>query len=494
MKRLVRVTGLVITLVSLILVQTNLSFASASQQTFAPPILVVNTSFLNVRTGPSASFSVATTVVGGTELPVLGAAGDNTWYQVSTPVGVGWVNIEFTVPRGDFRNVPLVSVDTQPNAPVIIDAGNNNAGAVVAAPATTTTANQPVAASNTIIYRGAVNQTTNAYASPSVGAVVNLTLYDANNDTDYPIVDAISGWVALDLPQVGVSWIEENKVIIRLARTTERDVVVINVGTVGFDLSPGQVASGPSVLSEGTEAYLLNITPDAQKVEIQLADGTTGFVPFSAVRTRTGTTTDENPIPVTNAPASQAPTTGPGPIVDTSLGQGGGPNNTGVFAAPSPQLNRSVVVVNTSFLNIRSGPGSIYTQVFTARGGSQFEVLGIASDGVWFLVAGPFGQGWVNNEFVVFRGDIASVPIIRDAAGVVSTPIAVIGSSAQLYAAPGTNFGLLGTVPGPVEAPIVARTSDFQWVQINTSAGFGWVLASQVTIRGDANLIPVVTG
>jgi uncharacterized protein YraI len=158
-----------------------------------------------------------------------------------------------------------------------------------------------------------------------------------------------------------------------------------------------------------------------------------------------------------------------------------------------PVTQPGIVVVNTSFLNVRSGPGAQYTSVFTARGGSEFAVLGIASDGVWFLVQGPFGQGWVNNEFTIFRGNIESVPIIRDAAGVLNTPVAVVGSSAQLYAAPGTNFGLLGAIAGPVEAPIVARTENFEWIQINTSAGFGWVLTSQVTVRGDAALIPVIS-
>ena len=76
---------------------------------FERPILVVNTSFLNVRSGPGVEYGVLVTVVGGTELPVLGVAADQVWYQVATDGGPGWVNIEFTLPRGDFSNVPLVT-------------------------------------------------------------------------------------------------------------------------------------------------------------------------------------------------------------------------------------------------------------------------------------------------------------------------------------------------------------------------------------------------
>src|SRR5262249_38373051 len=91
------------------LVLSPVAMADEAQQTFVAPRLVVNTSFLNVRTGPGIQYAVLITEVGGTELPVLGRASDNVWFQVSTVIGVGWVNIQFTVPRGSFDNVPVIS-------------------------------------------------------------------------------------------------------------------------------------------------------------------------------------------------------------------------------------------------------------------------------------------------------------------------------------------------------------------------------------------------
>lgn len=403
MKYVVRTVGLILILVSLMWVQTTPTQAAPDEQTFATPILVVNTSFLNVRTGPSANFSVLTTVVGGTELPVLGTAGDEVWYQVSTAIGVGWVNIEFTIPRGDFTNVPLVTVTTQPSTQTIIDVpGATQAGSVPA----------PNTATATGVSLATPNQPVNAYQFPTLASNVVTTLFGPDNAQSYPIIGEASDgtilFVALDIPGEGVGWVE---------------------------------------------AFKVDITP--------------------------GTT------PAPAAPAAVVPN----PVVE----QGGGPSGE-VVVAPSATFSTNIAVVNTSFLNVRSGPGAQFTRIFTARGGSQYEVAGISSDGVWFLVQGPFGQGWVNNQFVLFRGVIETVPIIRNAGGTIATPIVVIGSSVQLYAGPGTNFGLLGNVAGPVEAAIVARDSDFEWVQINTSAGFGWVLASQVTIRGDSSLIPVVAG
>ena len=99
---------------ALLLTLVSLTFGGAvsvsKAQSFQQPILVVNTSFLNVRTGPGVQYTVLVTVVGGTELPVLGTFSDGVWYQVNTDGGPGWVNIEFTLPRGDFSNLPLLAV------------------------------------------------------------------------------------------------------------------------------------------------------------------------------------------------------------------------------------------------------------------------------------------------------------------------------------------------------------------------------------------------
>jgi uncharacterized protein YgiM (DUF1202 family) len=71
------------------------------------------------------------------------------------------------------------------------------------------------------------------------------------------------------------------------------------------------------------------------------------------------------------------------------------------------------VIVNTGNLNIRSGPGAGFSTIATVPGGTELPVIGRAADGVWHLVQGSFGQGWINIEFAIFRGDYASVPILN---------------------------------------------------------------------------------
>jgi len=70
------------------------------------------------------------------------------------------------------------------------------------------------------------------------------------------------------------------------------------------------------------------------------------------------------------------------------------------------------VVINTSYQNIRSGPGAQFTAIAVVSGGTELPVIGVTSDAMWFLVRGSFGQGWVSQEFVLFRGVFSAIPVI----------------------------------------------------------------------------------
>lgn len=470
------------------------AFAAPPEQTtqFVAPRLVVNSSFLNVRTGPGVQYTPLITVVGGTELPVLGRAADNVWFQVSTVVGVGWVNVQFTVPRGSFDNVPVVNFDLASaiagTTPSTLELPNGQGGGV--APVSTTpvaggTIKIPLANGRFALasigerFRVLINvEAVNLRTQPVDGSPALGTLF-RDNTYDYPIrgssTDTKTGvqWVALEVVDLGIGWVEAPKLIFRLSGVFGK-VVQIRPRTIGMTDSPNGSGLNMSVLTEGREAFLIDISKDGKFVRIELGDGTKGWVPFDAVVARTGTPTDN---------------------IDPSILASAAPPVTVNGVAPvTVGLDVPHVVVNTGFLNIRSGPGAQFSIVATVPGGSELPVIGVAEDRVWFLVDSPLGQGWVNNEFTVFRGSIDVVPIIHEAAiqGVGTTPVARIAGSVTLYAAPGVNFGAIGTLNGPIDAPIVAITRDSLWVQLNTSLGFGWALASQVVLQGNISAVPVV--
>ncbi len=517
MKRQLRLL-LGVLLLSIVFMGAQGVWAAAPQQQvqFASPRLIVNTSFLNIRSGPGVQYSVLLTVVGGTELPVLARAKDNVWFQVSTVIGVGWVNIQYTIPRGSFEMLPVINTSQIGGVAVLPGAtslglvdgqgGGGGAPAVVEAAAASTSPSlgTPIRISysnNQRVtsvrpgerFRVMINvEAVNLREQPAMDARSLGTLY-AEPTADYTLVSSArdsqgTEWFAIDVPDLGTGWIEAPKVRVRLSRLAG-NVVVVNANTISLLDAPGGSGDNMPVLSSGAEGFLLAISRDTNFVQIETGGGTRGWLPFNSVTTRTDTPTDM--IDLSTIPSAAAVPVAAVPAGTTTV--------AGVTSAypQSFSLDTPHVVVNTGNLNIRSGPGAQYTIVATVPGGTELPVLGITKDRVWFLVQGVFGRGWLNSEFTLFRGSISVVPTIHDVSAasvqVISAPTATIAASAvTLYAAPGTNFGAIGSLGGPIEVTIVARTVDSQWLQLNTSLGFAWVLASQVIVRGDLSLVPIV--
>jgi uncharacterized protein YraI len=481
-----------IVLLTVVVVLLSSSVVPAfAQPQYAVPIVVANTSFLNVRTGPGVQYTVLVTVVGGSDLPVLGVGSDGVWYLVSTPIGIGWVNVEYTLPRGNFTVVPTINVNS-PGAlllapvevPTLSVALGQGGGAVTAAAPTSTVER----------FRAQINvETVNLrYEPQDSSAPITILTIDRTGVEDYSIVGRSRDprgfeWLQIDVPGVGAGWLEAPKLNLRLS-ARYRTVLQVVADIVGMTADPVTNESiGLPVLQRNQELFLLDISQNSLFVKVETPEGVVGWLPFNSVQTRTGTRSDILAEAEAANPQAAA----------IAAGQGGGGATPAIVF---PTLEVPHVVVNTSFLNIRSGPGAQFASIATVSGGDRLEVLGIASDGVWFLVRGGFGRGWVNNEFTLFRGSINSVPIISSdtalslsvGGGQAAIPVAIFTNAITLYAAPGTNFGTVGFLNGPSQLPVVARTADGNWVQVSTQTGFGWVQASQVIVQGNPALIPVV--
>ena len=353
----------------MLLALPSMVFGSVQQQrvNFVSPILIANTSFLNVRTGPQVRFDVLVTVTGGTEMPVLARASDGVWYQVSTAAGVGWVNSQFTIARGNFENVPTIALSEfeLPDARVV--------------------QSSVVLLSRTYGLQATVNVTSvDLRSGPSSSSTPIGILFSDSQET-YAVVGRTTDvfgteWIAIVVPAIGTGWIEAPK---------------------------ATISGVPGV-----------------------------------------------------------------PIIGTAVAR---------------------VVINTSFLNVRSGPGPDYTLITSVRGGTEFPVTGQSSaNGGWFQIAGSFGSGWVNNDFVLFRGSIENVPTIENATGVIAQPIAIVSVEIPLYYRPSVAFGTIGTVV-PGEYVIIGRNEDFSYIEIRSVTGtLGWLITDQVIVRGNSALIPVI--
>lgn len=69
---------------------------------------IVNTSFANLRSGPSAEFTKVGLLSGGDVLVVLGRNRTTTWWYVQAGTLNGWVLGSLLALRGDLTDVPLV--------------------------------------------------------------------------------------------------------------------------------------------------------------------------------------------------------------------------------------------------------------------------------------------------------------------------------------------------------------------------------------------------
>lgn len=442
------------------------------QSRYVTPVLIVNVSFMNVRSGPGTEYGIILTVPGGTELPVLGVARDLVWYQVSTIVGPGWVNVENTIPRGNFSRVPYVAAP-----PLTIEN-------VIGTTTTTTTTTTSSTSTTRAVSIGERDWGVGILAShftrtqPDPNAVtLGEIMVDPNGI--FPLLDAVGNagflWLKIDVPNLGIVWVEGPKTYFRpfacpgsgYSVAIFNNTVYPNPGPDGSGTLDGSVP-----FAAGLEAYIIDTKSGFYKVEFQ--DGSTGWIRPEEFSTR----------PQLNSPYCDG-------RVTTSTTNG----STTTTTSTGPTVVRSAarVIINTGNLNVRSGPGSQYASIAVVPGGTELDVIGFAPDSVWYQVRGNFGVGWVNSEFTIFRGNGRGIPIIRDfGSPQLARPSATITNAVTLYAAPNVTLGTIGALSGPLEVFIVARTASSDWVQVETAIGFGWVQSALVRLNGDLTLVPVV--
>ncbi|PKM78889.1 MAG: hypothetical protein CVU88_08640, partial [Firmicutes bacterium HGW-Firmicutes-13] len=94
---------------------------------------------------------------------------------------------------------------------------------------------------------------------------------------------------------------------------------------------------------------------------------------------------------------------------DNSSSSSGSNNSSNV-----PQgTDRLFAEVNASLLNVRSGPGTSYSNLFQVSRGSLLSVLNSNPNGQWFEIQTDNGQsGWVSGDYIVLK-NIMSQPIIN---------------------------------------------------------------------------------
>lgn len=547
--------------VAIVLIFGSLPMASAAdfgpalslspEQQLTQPIVIVNTSYLNVRSGPGGVYSSIGVLPGGTELPVLGRNLDASWWQVQSDFGVGWVSAEYVIPRGDFRAVPVVEapgVVEQPRAAVV-----GSAVTVYLAPSATASMLGMALVGSELPITGQTGDGAWWQVSTNVGsgwvmqdqvalrgnaATVPVVTYEAGVEapaiipaapaaadtgdmtqpqaTGNPVLLAYLEYTQIkDTPSFegsGIGELEQGERVevlgfsegetfaliqyddfrtgwvrvddVAISDPTDPRTQVFFAGPGILDLKESATLASRTVtqISSGERLSVVDANADASWYLVEHFRGT-GWIQATSVMLITS-----------GSPTAQAPAAGGAVVQPPADGVVIQPAGEPVVAAAEPLPARTYVIVNTSFLNIRSGPGANYTTLVTVNGGTELDVNARTPDGIWLQVNTDLGAGWVNSEYVIFRGDYGNIGVITyaDAVGVLTQPVAVVSAPINVYLGPGVETGLLGTAPAGLELPVIGRTADGGWFQVSTQSGAGWVLASTVTFRGDAALVPIV--
>ena len=332
------------------------------------PHLVVNTAHLNVRTGPGVSHSIIDDVPGGAVLPVLMRAANLTWYRVESPVGTGYVNSRYTVKRGDFSGVGWEG-----------------------APDNLTTGTGPVA------------------------------------------------------------WMDAR--------------VIVNTAYLNVRSGPGVGYAVVTVVPGGTELAVTQISNDGNWYEVETAAGR-GWLRHSYTESRAAITMMCRRRAVSSHIYS---------VSDSAI------------LAGAPHL-----VINTAYLNIRSGPGMSNSTLMVAPGGSRLLVTGRAAGTSWYEIETGSGPGWVNARYTAARGDFSRLATISS--GLTgSQPRGIVNVAAlNVRAGPGTSYPKLGAVVGGTTQRLTGVSGDGMWVRAETNAANGWLYASMVVTRGNVSQLPIV--
>lgn len=182
-----------------------------------------------------------------------------------------------------------------------------------------------------------------------------------------------------------------------------------------------------------------------------------------------------------------------------------------VASTTGAQVVGPLAVINTSAVNLRSGPGPDFTVLAILAGGEEGQIIGQTADSTWWLVEMRVGTGWIYAVNAALRGDLSSVSIIDPespvATGVLDSdipdgatvpvpalaaPVAVVNTGAlNVRSGPNDVFDSLGVVYGGTELTILGQSMDGGWWHVESAFGPGWIAKSLVIVRGDTSGIPV---
>lgn len=169
----------------------------------------------------------------------------------------------------------------------------------------------------------------------------------------------------------------------------------------------------------------------------------------------------------------------------------------GSLAAQAPERLTVQVVVESLFL--KALPDREAESTASVFENDVLEAVGRNADGTWFQVSRPgrdISLGWLPRQYVRFTFAVGTLPLTDSTTGVTGpTPIRDVGvaalmlGEAQLRDRPnGSNVIVI--VPINVTLPVIGRSADNLWLEVNYLGQVGWIAEFLTRVSGDVNTAP----
>lgn len=162
------------------------------------------------------------------------------------------------------------------------------------------------------------------------------------------------------------------------------------------------------------------------------------------------------------------------------------------------------VVVNRDNVNIRLLPALGAEVIGHVNAGTTFEIIARSPDNEWFKINFSGEEGWIGSVVVtVLTGDANTVAVAdprtipyggfeSPRAGLTSAGSPIEGrlddNGVRVRAGPSRAYPILANAPRRTQFPLLGRTFNNAWLQVNYHGTLGWVSAPEVTILNGADL------
>ncbi|MBZ0286771.1 MAG: SH3 domain-containing protein, partial [Anaerolineae bacterium] len=174
-----------------------------------------------------------------------------------------------------------------------------------------------------------------------------------------------------------------------------------------------------------------------------------------------------------------------------------------VYAQQLPQTSITILV-NRDGVNVRVAPALGAEVLGFVQAGWTAPATGRSPDNQWVRIDFNGQEGWIGLAVINVFGDLNVLPVAdprsipyggfeSPRSGSTSATSGISGrlalSGLRLRAGPGTAYPVLANPPRYTVFPLLGRTANNAWLQVNFNGTLGWLVTEWVEIQGGASIV-----